>query len=175
MDLFQGAESLMRMSAGTWARHANPWSVYTRLAASLPTFLAIWSIHWIGWLAILPIGFMAVWTFLNPRIFAAPANAESWAARGVLGERAFLNRKKIPIPPEHLLFGYLTTGCCGMFMIVVVWAFFASMFWWALTAWLGVVLSKVWFVDRMAWLWNDVKGSHPVYIAWANADWSKTL
>jgi len=175
LDLFRGAESLMRMDDRTWSRHANPWSVYTRIASSLPLFLAIWSIHWIGWWSVLPIGIISMWIFVNPRFFPAPSSAKSWAASGVLGERAFLNRKRVPIPHEHLVFAYLTSGLGGLFLLVTIWGIVSAAFWLALTSWLAVVVSKVWFVDRMAWLWQDVKDAHPVYQAWDDADWSKTF
>lgn len=29
-----------------------------------------------------------------------------------------------------------------------------------------VYLGKMWFVDRMAWLYEDMKNAHPEYAAW---------
>ena len=172
MDIFKSAEALMGMTDTAWARHANPWSVYTRFAASVPTFLALWSAHWIGWWSLAPIIAAFGWIYINPRFFKPPSTAESWAARGVLGERAFLNRKQVPIPREHLRFAWTTTGLSGLFMAIGVWGYIQGEFWAAFAGWHASVLAKAWFVDRMAWLWDAMKDRHPAYAAWAGADWT---
>ena len=171
MDLFKSAERLMGMDDTTWARHANPWSVYTRFGASVPIFIALWSAHWIGWWSLIPIGLMGLFVFLNPRLFPAPETADSWGARGVLGERVFLNRKAVPIPAEHLSFAWIATGLSGLFMLVGIWGYATGDFWAACAGWFGSVMAKGWFVDRMAWLWEDMKDKDPAYAAWARADW----
>lgn len=173
--LLKGAERLMAMNDQVWARHANPWSGYSRFAGSIPTFLALYSAHWIGWWALVPIAAMVIWTVANPRLFAPPQTAESWAARGVLGERSYLNRKTVPVPAEHVRFANLTTACAMVFMAVAIYGFVVGEFWTAFSGFFAAVLAKCWFVDRMAWLWADMKDSHPVYAAWARADWSARL
>ena len=175
MDIFKHAESLMRMSDDTWARHANPWSVYTRFAGALPVFFALWSAHWIGWWSLLPMALAGSWVYLNPRFFRAPKTADSWAARGVLGERAFLNRRAIPIPEEHRRVASLITALSGFFMLIGIWGLAVAEFWAAFAGWHASVACKAWFVDRMAWLWEEMKGKHPTYEAWAKADWSATF
>ncbi|MCR9123185.1 MAG: hypothetical protein NXH91_13030 [Phyllobacteriaceae bacterium] len=173
--LFKGAERLMAMDDASWARHANPWSAYTRFAGSVPTFLALYSGHWIGWWALVPIAVMAVWTFANPRLWVPPATTTSWAARGVLGERAYLNRKTVPVPAEHVRFANLTTACAIAFMAVAIYGFIAGIFWTAFSGFFAAILAKTWFVDRMAWLWADIKDAHPVYAAWDRADWTASF
>lgn len=170
--LLKGAERMMAMDGQSWARHANPKSGYTRFAGSVPTFFAIYSIHGIGWWAIVPILIVAVWTFVNPRLFAPPDSTDSWAARGVLGERAYLNRKTVPVPDEHVRFANLTTVCAMIFMAIAIYGFVATNFWAAFSGFFAAVLAKTWFVDRMAWLWDGIKDGHPVYAAWNRADWS---
>ena len=39
-----------------WQRHANPWSVYTRIPIPALLALAVWSRTWIGRWSLLPIG-----------------------------------------------------------------------------------------------------------------------
>ena len=173
--IFKGAERLMGMNDQAWARHANPWSVYSRFVGSIPTFFAIYSLHWIGWWSLLPIGIMAVWTVLNPHLFAPPSCTESWAVRGVLGERAYLNRKRVRVSREHVRFANLATVCALIFMAVAIYGFVAGNFWAAFSGFFAAVLAKAWFVDRMAWLWADIRGAHPVYQAWSNADWSASF
>ena len=175
MDIFAATERLMRMSDVAWARHANPWSVLTRLFAGPLIFFALWSPYWIGWTALLVIGLAVAWLVINPRLFPSPKTTDSWSARGVLGERAFLNRKAVPIPAEFARLGWITTSISIGFLVLFVYGFLYGRFWLGFAAWHGALVAKVWFVDRMAWLWDVMKDRHPVYRTWAAADWSATL
>ena len=171
MDIFNGAERLMGMTGAVWARHANPWSAYSRAAGSVVVFFAVWSLHWIGWWSLLPIAAAAAWTWLNPRLFAPPPTTASWAARGVLGERAFINRKTVPIPTEHARVAWLTTAFSALFLAIGIAGLVVESFWAAFAGWHAAVLAKMWFVDRMVWLWDLMKDKHPVYAAWDRGDW----
>ncbi|MEO1472187.1 MAG: DUF6653 family protein [Pseudomonadota bacterium] len=175
MDLFRAAERLMAMDDRAWARHASDASVYTRIASSVPWFLALWSVHWIGGWAVVPLGLMAAWTVANPRLFAAPARADGWAQRGVLGERAFLNRAIVPIPVAFVRAGWITTAVAIVLLAVTIWGLVIGDIALAATGWAGALVAKLWFVDRMAWLWGEMKDRHPVYAAWARADWRARL
>lgn len=172
MDLFKGAEAAMGMNAETWARHANPWSVYTRISGAVPIFFALFSPHWIGWWSIAAIAAALAWTLINPRLFAAPKRADSWAAKAVLGERAFLNRKFVPVPMGHRRAAWITTGLSLAFALIGVYGLVVGNFAAALAGWHAAVLAKLWFLDRMVFLWEEVKDADPVYQAWSRADWS---
>ena len=84
-----------------WHRHANPWSVYTRIPIPLMLVLAIWSRAWIGWWSLVPIGIVLAWTVINPRVFPPPRSLDHWASRAVLGETHWAARKQKPIPARH--------------------------------------------------------------------------
>lgn len=95
------SEKVMGMDDATWARHANPWSGWTRMSI-LPLFaLAVWSRVWLGWWALGPVALVLIWTWANPRIFPAPRSLDNWMSQGVLGERIWLARKERPIPTHH--------------------------------------------------------------------------
>ncbi|MBX0293863.1 DUF6653 family protein [Haloarcula nitratireducens] len=74
-------------SAGTaldryfWARHANPKSGWTRVAAYPLLVACIYRRDWRG--VALTLAFVA----LNPFLFAPPKDDDSWMTRGVYGER----------------------------------------------------------------------------------------
>lgn len=170
-DIFRLAEKLMAMSDDTWAKHANPWSVYSRLIGGSFVFIALWSPFWIGYWGI-PVILMAVlWVRLNPRMFPAPSHTETWAAQAVLGERAFINRSQVPIPEHHQLLAIITSSVAGLFMLAVVAAFITHDFWLAIIAWHAATVAKVWFCDRMVWLWADMKTKTKQYRAWDSAEW----
>lgn len=68
-----------RLDDAGWERHANPWSVHTRVAIWPFLVLALWSFHWIGANALIPLGAIVLWAFINPRVFPPPASTKSWA------------------------------------------------------------------------------------------------
>ena len=75
-----------RLDDAGWARHANPWSGWTRMAVLPLLALAVWSRAWIGWWAALPLDLLVVFLWLNPRLFPPPRHLDAWISRGVLGE-----------------------------------------------------------------------------------------
>ncbi len=65
----QLALAAFAMDDATWERHPNPWSVYTRMLGLPLIALAVWGCAWIGWWSLVPIAAVAVWLWLNPRMF----------------------------------------------------------------------------------------------------------
>ena len=47
-DIFALSERMMAMDDAAWARHANPWSVYSRMSILPLMTLAIYSRVWLG-------------------------------------------------------------------------------------------------------------------------------
>ncbi|MEO1458301.1 MAG: DUF6653 family protein [Pseudomonadota bacterium] len=123
MDIFAAAGHAMRMDAQAWSRHANPLSVFSRILGGSAVFLALWSVHWIGWFAVAPIGAAVLWIWLNPRPFPPPTHTEAWATWGVLGERAFLNRAAVPVPDHHRRAAWVTTAMALAFLLLTAFAF----------------------------------------------------
>ena len=161
----------MAMSDDVWARHATPWSVYSRAIGGTFVFFALWSPFWLGYWGILLILSALLWIWLNPRIFSAPRQTRTWATQGVLGERAFINRAEVPIPSHHRYAAVLTSGLSGLFLLIVLVAFLRRDFWLAITAWHAATIAKLWFCDRMVWLWADMKDATDQYRRWNAADW----
>lgn len=156
---------LFAMDACTWERHANPWSVWTRVAAFPLLVLAIWSRAWLGWWALAPVAAMILFLWLNPRLFPPPASTRSWAARAVLGERVWLNRAAVPIPEHHRQMAMILSIVPLGGLVPLAWGLAAYDV--ALTM-LGLAVAmvgKLWFVDRMVWLFEDMK-DRPEYRDW---------
>ena len=91
--MYRRLAAFFAMSDRVWARHENPWSVWTRVAV-LPALTALLLLRAdLGWgfapLLALLLGF--VW--VNPRLFPAPRDRMSWPARAVRGERFWLERR----------------------------------------------------------------------------------
>tara|TARA_R110002020_G_scaffold150446_3_gene327184 strand:- start:8436 stop:8942 length:507 start_codon:yes stop_codon:yes gene_type:complete len=156
MRIDKAIESSMGMSDATWARHANPWSFWTRVPILALLALAIWSRVWIGWWCLVPVAALLAWTLTNPRAFPPPASLDAWASRAVLGERHWLARKTRPIPAHHARRAMILSTLAGLSLIPLAYGL------WALDPWAafaGVMLSsvfKLWFCDGMAWLAADM-------------------
>ena len=89
----------------------------------------------------------------------------------MLGERAFLNRRAVPIPDHHRHAALVTTGLALAFLAVAALGFWRGAFWTAFAGWHGATVAKLWFCDRMVWLWEDMRAATPAYAAWDRAEW----
>ncbi|MEO0752550.1 MAG: DUF6653 family protein [Pseudomonadota bacterium] len=153
-DIYRAAERIMGMSDEVWARHANPWSVFTRFTVLPLMALAIWSRVWVGQWAWAFLALALLWNHLNPRIFSPPISLDTWASRGVLGERIWLNRRS-EIRAHHKTWAVMLTWGSAPGAIIL-----GLGLWWLDAAWtvFGVVLTalpKLWFVDRLGWAYQD--------------------
>ena len=166
MNLEQRIAAAFRMSDETWERHANSWSVWSRFSALPLLILAIWSRAWIGRWALVPTAAALIWTWLNPRLFSRPASTDNWASKGVLGERVWLNRDTIPIPPRHRSLPHLLNAVSGVGLVFVIRGLIARAVWLTVLGTVLIYLGKLWFVDRMVWLYEEMKDADPRYRSW---------
>ena len=144
------------MDAMAWARHANPWSGWTRVPALPLLALAIWSRAWLGWWALVPVAALLAWLWVNPRLFPPPRDETAWMTRGVLGERLWLARDETPVPAHHRRAPNILSaiGAAGVLLAIGGLAMRAG---WAVIAGVAVaMLAKLWFIDRMVWLHRDM-------------------
>lgn len=148
--------AFFRLDEEGWARHANPWSGWTRFATLPLLALAGWSRVWIGhwWLAILAV--LCAWLWINPRLFAPPRHWNAWITRGVLGERLWLARDTVPVPPRHRRLPKVLSGVALAGFALMIWGVVVLGTWPTLAGMAVVLLAKLWFVDRMAWLHQDM-------------------
>lgn len=92
----------MGMDDATWAKHSRPWSDWTRMTVVRLLILAGWSHIWLGIGALWAVLAVAVWTWLNPRLFPAPRTQDAWMTKGVFGERIWLSKLDYPVPAHHI-------------------------------------------------------------------------
>jgi len=150
-----------------WARHANPWSGWTRFVTVLPLLvLAFWSRTWIGWWSLPLIAAALAWTWANPRAFPAARSDEPWMTRGVLGERFWTGRDVNPVPRHHRLVPHLLNGATAAGGVLVVLGVSLLAPWPTLLGIVVVIGGKLWYIDRMAWLYADVTASRPDLRYW---------
>ena len=154
LSLLHRMEQAMGMTPAVWDRHANPWSVYTRFSCLPLIVLALWSRHWLGWSALIPFGSALLWTWTNPRLFPAPARLDSWASQVVLGERVYLHRKS-EVSAHHLRCIRPLQALAGVSMLPMTYGVWALDLWPTLFGLSTAILFKLWFCDRMVWIWQD--------------------
>ncbi len=166
MNIERSIANLFKMDDATWLRHANPWSVGTRFTVLPLIILAIWSRIWWGWFSWLPIAIALFWMWFNPRIFPQPQSTNNWASKAVFGERVWLNRDRIPVPQHHqkvpsLLNLVSVSGIPFLILGLVNLEVYPT-----LIGTILIILGKLWFIDRMTWLYEDMKDSHSEYRSW---------
>lgn len=158
---------LFGLHGDTWMRHANPWSVGTRFSCLSLLAIACWSRTWISWFSLIPIVLATVWMFLNPRLFGIPTSTRNWFSKAVFGERIWADRTSAELPQQfkspmpNLANAYSSIGLASLtagLFILNVWLVIA-----------GLVIThggKVWYLDRMVLLYEDMKQRDPELASW---------
>jgi hypothetical protein len=139
----------------SWLQHANPWSVWSRFATLPFVVLSIWSRVWIGWYCLIPVSILILWVLINPTLFSRPKDYSSWGAKAVLGERVLMNRKDAPIPESHskvITILNVLQSVSGVILIYGLWRLNIEL---TLHGIAYVYLTKMWFLDRMVWLYES--------------------
>lgn len=156
-----------RLNNESWMKHANPWSVYTRFTILPLLSAAIWSRVWLGnaW-AIVLTALVILWTFINPHAFKKPKSTKNWASKVVLGERVWINRKQIPIPKHHQNAAILLASASAPGLVFYIWGLVVLDFWMMMFGLAIIFITKLWFVDRMVWLLEDMAPKHKEYQKW---------
>lgn len=73
-----------RVRRAVFARHANPWSAWTRWASTPLVLVPVWTRSW------RQAAVLAAWFAVNPVLFPKPADERAWASRAILGEEQWL-------------------------------------------------------------------------------------
>jgi hypothetical protein len=160
------AAKFFKLTDENWMKHTNPWSVWTRFLIFPLIALAIWSRVWFGWYSLVFIGIMILWTWLNPRAFGKPKTTKYWSSKAVLGERVWINRKEIPIPHHHITAIIILNCITVSGLPFFIWGLYTLHIWSTLLGIVLVYVGKMWFLDRMVWLYEDMKEKNPEYKNW---------
>lgn len=167
MTLERKIAGLFKLDDDNWMRHANPISVWTRYSVLPVIVLAFWSREWIGWWCLVPGLVSLLWLFFNPILFKKPKSTKNWASKAVLGERVFLNRDNVPIPDNHnTLLHAILNGISFVGVLLSIWATVYFSVWGAVLGVALAYLGKSWYLDRMVWLYEDMKEKNELYRSW---------
>ena len=147
------------LEGDAWQRHANPWSVYTRIPIPLALVAAIWTYAWIGWWSLAPVAVVCVWIVMNPKVFPPPRSLGNWASKAVLGEVFWADRKENPVPARHRVAPTVLVVINTLGLPFIAWGLVALDVWITLFGLAVHMAGKNCFLDRMALLYDDVTGS----------------
>ena len=154
------------MSDEVWERHANPLSVWTRYSVLPILVFAFWSRVWLGWRSVVCVAAALFWVWLNPRLFQKPKSTNNWASKAVMGERVWLNRKEVAVPEHHKMFPNILSIVAAVGMAFCIYGVVRLHVWPTIFGVALAYLGKSWFLDRMVWLYEDMKETHPEYGKW---------
>lgn len=147
MNISEGIARVFAMDDLSWRRHANPWSVWTRLAAVPAGVAAVWSRDWIGWWAVLPIAAVVGWLFANTKVFR-PVDAGSWSADGIHGERRWVEQPhRVPSRHRTVLRWLIALGLASG--VLLAYGLVTLQVWPTATGTVGLLLAQLWRIDRM--------------------------
>ena len=158
---------LFGLTGDAWMRHANPRSVWTRFSCLSLLAVAIWSRDWIGWYCLIPIALAAAWMMLNPRLFGVPTSTRSWASKGVLGERIWSERSSADIPDQfRSRVPNLANAYGGIGLALLAYGLIVLDAWPVIGGILIVHGAKLWYIDRMVLLFEDMKRRRSDFASW---------
>ena len=154
------------MSDTVWERHANPLSVLTRYSVLPILVIAFLSRIWLGWWSVVCVVATLGWTWINPRLFRKPKSTNNWASKAVLGERVWLNRKEVPVPKCHKILPNILSIVASLGMVLCIYGVVGLQVWPTILGIALAYMAKSWFLDRMVWLYEDMKENRPEYRKW---------
>lgn len=158
---------LFGLEGDAWMRHANPRSVWSRFTCVSLIAVAVWSRDWLGWYSVIPIALATVWLIVNPRLFSVPSSTRNWASKAVFGERIWADRTSVKIPDQfssrvpNLANAYSSIG-----LAMLTYGLIKLDVWFVVSGIVIVHGGKLWYLDRMVLLFDDMKQRRPDYASW---------
>jgi len=156
MRLDRGIETAMGMDDDRWRRHANLWSVWTRLAAVAAAAIAIYARGAIGgWWTLGACALIVVWLWLNTRVFPPVEDDRRWESQAIFGEVLWLERADHDLPDHHLRWTRRIVTGSVIALVPMVYGLVVFDPWATAFGATGVIVGQLWFLDRLAWLYAD--------------------
>nr|WP_306455024.1 DUF6653 family protein [Pseudovibrio flavus] len=155
------------MDVRNWGKNQSALTFYSRLLA-LPYFVAALWTHTL-WDMQSALGLCALgiaWLWLTPRLYKGSGSANSWYVRAHFGQRIWLNRMSVPVPPE-VHFRALAMAFAGVVGFgVAIWGATDANIVLAASGVAVAYAGRLGFLDQMAKLYAQMQNAHPVYKNW---------
>lgn len=95
----------------------------------------------------------------DPRVFPPARSIDTWASRGVLGEEYWSAHRRNPISAHHRVAPIVLGVMSAAGVPFWAWGLIVLDPWITAFGLAVQMLCKVWFIDRMALLYDDVRAS----------------
>ncbi|MDS1269779.1 hypothetical protein RIF23_05665 [Lipingzhangella sp. LS1_29] len=99
---------LAQLRRAVFARHANPWSAWSRWATTPLLYVPVWTRRWSH------AAFVGVWFAVNPVVFPRPEQTHAWSTRAMLGEELWISER----PRDRALVVNSAAGLAGLAAVV---------------------------------------------------------
>ena len=80
-------EDWRKVKRVVFARHSNPWSMWTRWASTPLMLVPVWR------RSRRDAALVGLWMAVNPVVFSKPAHDRAWATRAALGEEQWIAKR----------------------------------------------------------------------------------
>jgi hypothetical protein len=167
MNLGKKVSEAFGLKDESWMRHSNPASVWTRFGV-LPMLVgSIWSRKWIGRRCLIPLGLSTAWLFANPLFFRPPGSTKNWASKGVLGERIWVNQDRSELPDQfNSVMPTVAQAYQAVGLAPLAYGLAKVRLGPTLAGVLIVQGGKLWYIDRMVLLFDEMKTRNAEYARW---------
>lgn len=77
-----------------------------------------------------------------------------------------LNRKEVPVPEHHRILPNILSVAASTGMVLCIYGVVRLHMWPTIFGIVLTYMAKSWFLDRMVWLYEDMKYTHAEYGKW---------
>ena len=167
MRLGKKLSGLFGLKDENWMRHSNPASVWTRFGVLPLLAVSIWSRKWIGPRSLIALGLSTAWLFANPIFFRPPRSTKNWASKGVFGERIWVNHDRSELPDQfNSVMPTVATAYQAIGLAPLAYGLTKLKVGPTVAGILIVQGGKLWYIDRMVLLFDEMKTRDPEYARW---------
>lgn len=167
MKLGKKLSGVFGLKDENWMRHSNPASVWTRFSVLPLLVVSIWSRKWIGRRFVVPLGLSIAWLFANPLFFKPPRSTKNWASKAVFGERIWVDQDRSELPDQ---FNSVMPNVASAYQAVGLAPLAYGLSKLKVGPTVGGVLivqgGKLWYLDRMVLLFDEMKTRSAEYARW---------
>lgn len=155
--MLQFYERALNLDETGWRRFANPWAVWTRVTTFLLLVAAIYARHQLGfWWVILSVLIM-VYLWYSPRAYPPPPRLDTWTTKAVFGARLFFaDEQPASVSSSHHAMGLHLLALSIVGLLPAVYGLIELNPWATVLGVVLVIMPKLWFMDRMVWMYEDM-------------------
>lgn len=154
MKLTQATVKAFGLDDAAWKKHANAWSVWTRMLGVVPILVPIYFRETLGWWALVPIALGVGWMWANPHVFSAVDEPRSWAEMGIYGEKMYAADQSLAAEAHRPALRWLI-ALAAVGAVLLVWGLVLIEAWPSIFGLTLIVLSQLWQIDRFVAIYAE--------------------